>query len=127
EMIVWGGLNDNRSLTDGGRYDPATDSWTPLPPGSPIVAGGSAIWTGSDLIVWGWEPDHPSVLSEARWEPTSNVWSSIRSMSIPGLEPLSSLAAWTGNGLIAWIQPDGPLVSFDPAADDWAILSSDGP
>ncbi|MHC5037972.1 MAG: Kelch repeat-containing protein, partial [Planctomycetota bacterium] len=59
EMLVFGGFNQlSGYLGDGGRYDPATDSWSPLfsvPPPSTLAnrAGHSAIWTGAELIVWG--------------------------------------------------------------------------
>jgi hypothetical protein len=53
-MIVWGGVI-NQFLNTGGRYDPATDSWTAT---STINApheraGHTAVWTGSEMIVWG--------------------------------------------------------------------------
>src|SRR5699024_9044825 len=62
EMIVWGGGPDaagcviqGTPLNTGGRYNPATDSWTPTSTtNAPSPrAGHSAIWTGSEMIVWG--------------------------------------------------------------------------
>ena len=58
EMIVWGGeldaaLNDTNT---GGRYDPATDTWTltSLNLGVPSERRNhTAVWTGSEMIVWG--------------------------------------------------------------------------
>jgi hypothetical protein len=60
-MIVWGGLvATNQTLANfGGRYDPTTDSWTPISMGpnfpSPRVYH-TAVWTGTEMIVWGGEP-----------------------------------------------------------------------
>src|SRR5206468_698464 len=57
EMIVWGGLNGGNTpnwLQSGGRYDPATDSWTPTSTGANVPAaryGHSAVWTGTQMIV----------------------------------------------------------------------------
>jgi hypothetical protein len=55
-MVVWGG-DDGASLytNTGGRYDPATDSWTPTSlSGAPSARYyQSAVWTGSVMVVWG--------------------------------------------------------------------------
>jgi hypothetical protein len=55
EMIVWGGTNGSASLKTGGRYDPATNHWSP-----PVIKGApaarhshTAVWTGTEMIVWG--------------------------------------------------------------------------
>jgi hypothetical protein len=56
EMIVWGGTDiDNIDTNTGGRYNPATDSWTPTSTtGAPIGRDTfTAVWTGSEMIVWG--------------------------------------------------------------------------
>ena len=57
EMIVWGGEDDNGRTNDGGRYNPATDTWTPIPntlPNTPIARHGhTAVWTGTEMIIWG--------------------------------------------------------------------------
>ena len=51
---VWGGLAGGYS-NSGGRYNPATDSWTPT--GTINAPAGrarhTAVWTGSEMIVWG--------------------------------------------------------------------------
>src|SRR5439155_27044044 len=60
EMIVWGGAQrtatgeDVRSFNDGGRYNPATDTWTPVSTkrAPPAAGNPNAVWTGSELIVW---------------------------------------------------------------------------
>ena len=51
-MIVWGG---GASINTGGRYNPATDSWTATsttnaPEGRYYH---TAVWTGTTMIVWG--------------------------------------------------------------------------
>ena len=42
-------------LNDGGRYDPAANTWTALPTsGAPAARDyHTAVWTGSEMIVWG--------------------------------------------------------------------------
>src|SRR5262249_26086804 len=54
EMIVWGGSNAP-FLNTGGRYNPATDTWTATTTAnapSPRQFH-TAVWTGSEMIVWG--------------------------------------------------------------------------
>ena len=47
EFLVWGG-------DPGGRYHPATDSWTLMASGGPILRSDSAaVWTGDEFFVWG--------------------------------------------------------------------------
>ncbi len=63
-MIVWRGLGfSDGYLNTGGRYDPASDSWTAsattLAPDA--RSGHTAVWTGSEMIVWG-DTDRTSLL-----------------------------------------------------------------
>ena len=61
ESIVWGGIHVDGvtafpSLNTGGRYNPATDSWTPTSTGANVPAkrySQSALWTGTEMVVWG--------------------------------------------------------------------------
>jgi N-acetylneuraminic acid mutarotase len=61
EMLIWGGASLTSSvLTNvGGRYDPSTDTWTPLSAHAYTPASKTfhtAVWTGSQMIVWGGDP-----------------------------------------------------------------------
>ena len=55
EMIVWGGVTPAQQpfeRQDGARYDPATDTWSPL---SLVNAPSpryyhTAVWTGAEMI-----------------------------------------------------------------------------
>ena len=56
EMIVWGGADGGSGyLNDGGRYNPAANSWTAVSTtGAPAARySHTAVWTGSEMIVWG--------------------------------------------------------------------------
>lgn len=61
EMLVWGGgLATTSPYHPGGRYDPRTDTWTPLllPPTASMtdatpLDGQSLVWTGHEMIAWG--------------------------------------------------------------------------
>jgi hypothetical protein len=65
-----GCTEDRELLTDGALYDPATDSWTPIPPAplvenlsEPVVVGSSAYFlTGSHYL----EKEQPSFATEFR-------------------------------------------------------------
>ena len=56
-MIVWGGYNVHLGelYGDGARYNPATNSWTPVAgTGAPNARTyHTAVWTGTEMIVWG--------------------------------------------------------------------------
>ena len=69
ELLLWGGVNDaqgggvddaGRYVGSGGRYNPATDLWTPISKGngaSPRLASG--VWTGEALLLFGgWNGTH---------------------------------------------------------------------
>ena len=58
ELVVWGGNEPSpydRPYDTGGRYDPATDSWTAVTlEHAPLArTNHTAVWTGSYMIVWG--------------------------------------------------------------------------
>jgi N-acetylneuraminic acid mutarotase len=57
EMIVWGGSQypPGQDLNTGGRYNPASDSWTATTTTNAPEAreDHSAVWTGSEMIIWG--------------------------------------------------------------------------
>jgi N-acetylneuraminic acid mutarotase len=56
-MIVWGGNNNvlPAVFNTGGRYDPATDAWSPTTTvGAPVPRSQhAAAWTGSQMVVFG--------------------------------------------------------------------------
>ena len=59
KLIIWGGnIPDGTLWSNGGIYDPVSDSWTPIAAPNPLLnilarQEASAIWTGTQLIVWG--------------------------------------------------------------------------
>ena len=62
EMIAWGGSSvagfaPHYTITvrgDGARYDPATDTWSPIAAGGgPLPSGRpTAVWTGQQMLIW---------------------------------------------------------------------------
>jgi hypothetical protein len=57
EMVVWGGVFccPEVDFNTGGRYNAASDSWTPTSTANAPLARWthSAVWTGSEMIAWG--------------------------------------------------------------------------
>ncbi len=59
EMVLWGGVNDARGnggrfVGTGGRYNPATDTWTEIAEtGAPGPRLTSGVWTGDGLLTFG--------------------------------------------------------------------------
>ncbi|HEX5941585.1 MAG TPA: hypothetical protein VFY66_04875, partial [Anaerolineales bacterium] len=67
ELIVWGGIVNTTwpfvSTNTGGRYNPATNSWTSTTLQSAPSARDlqQAVWTGSQMIIWGGTMDPDGV------------------------------------------------------------------
>lgn len=108
EMIVWGGgaLSGTGKFKTGSRYNPGTDTWTPVTTiDAPLERGfHTAVWTGSEMIIWGgcgpFEWRFCSLANGARYNPQTDTWTVIG----PGA-PSSRLyhsAVWTGSEMIVW-------------------------
>ena len=55
-MIVWGGYTSNGNrVNDGGRYNPASNTWTSVSLTNAPAARNShtAVWTGTEMLIWG--------------------------------------------------------------------------
>ncbi len=138
EMIVFGGIagsgGSEHSFNTGARYNPTTDTWTPLPTnGAPRVTGHTAVWTGTDMIVWGGRllPEHQFVTTGARYNPADNSWHPIASTSL--IEPrIYQAATWTGREMIIWGGTAWPPqvifgngARYRPASDSWVPMTSE--
>jgi N-acetylneuraminic acid mutarotase len=96
EMIIWGGSYWNvwdhatHYLNNGGRYNPAANSWTAVPTnGAPAVRQHhTAVWTGSEIIVYGGQGDS-GVLSE-----TWSYYPYSPAVRISCSSPVSADVAW---------------------------------
>jgi hypothetical protein len=119
EFIVWG----TAGLADGAAYDPATDTWRPLPDGPRGPARYmAAVWTGDVVVAWhGGRPAAPGDPDGGIYDPATDSWSPIS----PG--PLQSEygrgVAWSGSELLV-LSPDMRAAAYDPATGDWRDLPS---
>lgn len=146
EMIVFGGREPDQSnftytFVTGGRYNPATDTWTatPVQPATPEAHSRfSCIWTGSEMIVWGGDDGQYDYLSTGgRYDPKADLWSALSTSSAPEARA-GQTAVWTGEDMIVWGGINrGPSESgsevmlrtgarYSPDRDEWTPLPTDG-
>ena len=150
EMLVWGGgyvvyQGEYDNQGDGAKYNPLTDTWTPIAINNAPDARGfqTAIWTGNRMIIWGghqnfwksssWGPyiDRSTNFSTgASYNPTANTWSLISASGAPSAR-VRPLAIWSGSEMIIWGGGDetGPLNSggrYNPTANTWTSIATAG-
>ena len=128
EMIVWGGVvsdGSTRYLNTGGRYNPATDTWTPtstVNAPSPRV-GHTAVWTGSEMIVWGGQDSDRQMNTGVRYDPATNSWTAINRTNAPTARSAHT-SVWTGNEMIVWGGADTTGGRYNPSTDTWINTST---
>ncbi|MBI1951170.1 MAG: hypothetical protein HYS34_07390 [Acidobacteria bacterium] len=133
-MIVWGGTNytDAAQFNSGGRYDPATDTWT----ATALVDAPSpryrhtAVWTGSVMVVWGgMGPGDAFMETGGRYDPAADTWTATSLTGAP-IGRIGHTAVWDGGGMIVWGGATGVETNtggrYDPMSDTWSGLSTMG-
>jgi N-acetylneuraminic acid mutarotase len=135
EMIVWGGYNETLEHQSGGRYNPATDSWTATSTGTNVPAARdahTAVWTGSKMVVWGGNDGNVVPLDTGgRYDPTTNTWLATKTTGAPTARTYHT-AVWSGSRMIVWGGSDhnfndlstGAL--YDPVGDSWGATKNTG-
>lgn len=106
EMIIWGGSGSSTFLNTGGRYDPASSSWTPTDTTTAPAArySHSAVWTGTKMIVWGGEGSGGRLKTGGLYDPASNMWANTDAANAPEAR-MGHTAVWTGSEMIVWGGP----------------------
>ena len=127
EMFVWGGQDNSGTLNTGGRYNPATDTWTPMTTSnapSPQIAPAAA-WTGTHLIVWG----NSGPVRGGRYNPTTDTWLPLNETDAPVPRSQHS-AIWTGTHLIIWGGIGSANLNsgarYDPVTNGWSAMQTVG-
>jgi N-acetylneuraminic acid mutarotase len=130
-MLVWGGSDDSNgvSLGTGGRYDPATDTWSPITNRNAPLGrtDHTAVWTGSLMLVWGgWNGSYLN--TGGRYDAVTDTWSPMSSANAPAPRYGHS-AVWTGGVMAIWGGSDDIVRlndggRYDPAGDTWASVST---
>jgi N-acetylneuraminic acid mutarotase len=138
EMITWGGCTGTHEFcttSAGGRYNPATDSWTATQltgaPGPRRRHG--ALWTGSEMIVWGGCTESSIgnqncniILNDGgRYDPVSDSWQLMTTAGAPAGRTFPEMV-WTDDEAIVWsgsaeVSPGG---RYNPSANTWQGIST---
>jgi N-acetylneuraminic acid mutarotase len=105
-MIIWGGVSGNTYFNSGGRYNPASNSWTPTGKTPTPRRYHAAVWTGSEMIVWGGVVPFnidPLIFTNtgAKYDPSTDSWTATTTMRAPTGRELPT-AVWTGSEMIVW-------------------------
>lgn len=135
ELIVWGGRGEGASdfYDDGARYDPATNSWTPMSTvDAPSARNGhTAVWTGTELIVWaGGRDQNARTLTGGRYNSSTDTWTPMSTINAPARRfkhhavfDGQRMIIWGGEvddgGFPVWVSDGGV---YDPASDVWTPL-----
>ena len=147
EMIIWGGFDpaSGDNYNNGARYNPATDTWTPMSTvGAPVPRDSySIVWTGTEMIVWGGWNGHDEYMpwflnSGGRYNPETDTWQPTSTgLGCPAARQ-HHVAVWTGTRMIVWGgigwilsgQPTSGTDDFnsggvyDPQTDTWTSLGT---
>jgi N-acetylneuraminic acid mutarotase len=100
-MIVWGGYHLT-NLNDGGRYNPAGNSWMAVTTtGAPAARFyHTSVWTGIEMIVWGGA--NGGFLNDGgRYNLAMDSWTAMTTTGAPVARDLHT-AVWTGSEMIIW-------------------------
>jgi len=137
ELLVWGGYNylvPGQVMADGGRYNPATNTWTPMAIGGAPTGrfDCTGVWTGSRFFIYGGSgaadlPDPLMRLDDASvYDPVTNSWATV---ATPGSPPEPgygrSVSVWTGT---EWIISGGSNVTpiagsrYNPVTQTWKAM-----
>jgi hypothetical protein len=131
EMIIWGGFNlTMNELNTGGRYNPASDTWTSTSTGAGVPSARfdhTAVWTGTEMIICKGQSGS-TVDAGGRYNPSTNSWQSIAADPNNPAEMYGHTAVWTGQYMVIWGGFDGtnPLNSggrYNPSSNSWLATS----
>jgi len=108
-MIVWGGEDTTGfPVNTGGRYNPATNSWTAISTTNAPEArfDHTAVWSGTIMIVWGGFGDTTNgggyILNNGgRYNPSTDSWTATSTTNVPDRRS-GNTAVWSGTNMIVW-------------------------
>lgn len=115
KMIIWGGIYNHISdgtyshtpLSDGGIYDMASNSWTPIPgasgTGDPAARyDHTAVWADDRMLVFGGRTYNGVFYGDGfNFDPNTVTWTPLVSENAPSARS-DHTAIWTGSRMIVW-------------------------
>jgi hypothetical protein len=131
EVVVWGGCwtgaqcdeTNSGLFVDGAAYDPALDSWRPLPAG-PLTPAVHAVgvWDGNRVLITVTDPD-PALpgARTAAWSPATGAWSVLPDPPLAGRRYAAGV--WTGTRFVVW-GGGSPTYTADGDADEGAAFDA---
>ena len=121
---------------DGAAYDPAANTWTPIPApvGGAIAPEAASAWTGSELVIWSTTTNQQGRsigTTASAYNPHSKRW---RTLPPAPITPRRLAAlVWAGDRLLVWggirHLPGGKLAypddgaAYDPRSNQWQPLA----
>ena len=132
EMIIWGGFSysnlggtfgGSTNLSTGARYNPASNTWTPLSTnGAPTArCYHFAVWTGSQMLVWGGATAQGGTATGGLYNPITDSWTPMNTANAPTAGSEARSAVWTGSELV-FLSSEPSARSYTPATDTWRTL-----
>jgi N-acetylneuraminic acid mutarotase len=102
-MIVFGGYNAVNYLGDGGQYNAAQNSWTPIATTAAPSARAyhTAVWTGTEMIVWGGYDGVNTLDTGGLYNPASDTWTATSTTENPSAR-FGHTAVFTGMEMVIW-------------------------
>jgi N-acetylneuraminic acid mutarotase len=149
EMIVWGGLGPLflETFSGGARYNPASDTWSPIAQAPEGRASHTAVWTGTSMVVYGGENAWQGQTLVSRpggfvYRLETNSWAGVPDLGGSAWGRAHHTAVWTGDRMIVWggrcTSPAGAMpacpvagdlnngAAWDPVLASWTQLPSTG-
>ena len=129
-VIVWSGkaLTSPTPLRDGATYDPATDTWSPMPR-APIRGriGAATAWTGSELVIWGGAAGGQALADGAAYDPRAQRWRRLPPAPLSARRDATAVAVpgavviWGGRKVAVGPHHAGGAI-YQPAKDRWRTM-----
>ena len=133
-MIVWGGFGDGTFFSNGGRYNPSTNSWvaTSTTNAPDSRRSHTAVWSGTEMIVWGgyfFDGNDRFLNTGGRYDPNTDSWTATSTANTPSGR-YSHTGVWTGTEMIVWGGRTRDLgfldtgAKYNPITDSWTLIST---
>ncbi len=132
EIFVWSGAidpvdgSDASYRSDGGLFNPVTDSWRPVSNvGAPGPrANAVAAWNGREVFVWGGYRMPDWLTDGGLYDPATSAWIPVPPFTSLTQNSGSVTAAWTGSEFsVASTAGSVGIGFFEPNASRWRLAS----